>query len=392
MNTNNVLHVVAGMAPELGGVCKAIRFMIAGLETLEIYNEVVSLDCHDARHPLSDSFPIHALGPGKTAWCYSQKLLPWLKNNLGRFGTVIIHGVWLYPGFAVTTAMSQLRKQNKYTPKVFVMPHGMLDPYFQKTVGRKLKAIRNSIFWRVIEYKMIKNADGLLFTCEMEKQLAKQTFSKYRPQREIVVGLGIDTPPTFDETMTTVFKNKIDSDFEGPYWLYISRIHQKKGVDLLVNAYVNLKRTQKNLPRLLIAGPGLETNYGRHVQQLASESSDIYFTGMLNGDAKWGAFYGCEAFILPSHQENFGIAIVEAMACGKPVLITSQINIWKEIKDSGAGIVTEDTLEKTEHMLQCWTTLSLHERQTMGVHAKNCFQNYFSLHAATQRLQAVINN
>ena len=392
MNSKKVLHVIAGMNPEMGGVCKAVRLMIAGLEMMQIKNEVVSLDSPTAAYLSIDSFPIHALGPGKSAWCYSQNLLPWFNKNLERFDVVIVHGVWLYPGFAVTKAISRFKKKEQDTPNVFVMPHGMLDPYFQKTSGRKLKAIRNTIFWKFVEHKMINNAHGLLFTSEMEKQLAKKTFRKYKPQREIVVGLGIDNPPTFNETMTSVFKDLIRSDFQDPYWLYISRIHQKKGVDLLVKAYVNLKRTYTNLPRLLIAGPGLETDYGRHVQQLASESSDIYFTGMLQGHAKWGAFYGCEAFILPSHQENFGIAIVEAMACGKPVLITNQINIWKEIKDSGAGIVTEDTQEKTEDMLKYWRNLSLHERQTMGVRAKNCFQNYFSLHAATQRLQAVINN
>jgi glycosyltransferase involved in cell wall biosynthesis len=75
---------------------------------------------------------------------------------------------------------------------------------------------------------------------------------------------------------------------------------------------------------------------------------------MLSGEAKWGAFYGCEVFVLPSHQENFGLAIVEALACSKPVLISNQVNIWREIQDFNAGIVADDTLEGTINLLGSW--------------------------------------
>ena len=392
MNPKTVLHVIASMDPKMGGVCTAVRLMIGGLDSVGITNEVVSLDSPDASYLCTDSFPIYALGPGKTAWCYGQKLLPWFKKNLGRFDVVLIHGLWLYPGSAVTCAISLLRSKRSKTPKVFVMPHGMLDPYFQNTPGRKFKAIRNRICWKFIEHKVINNADGLLFTCEIEKELAKITFRGYKPQGEMVVGLGIDDPPVFNHEVSSGFQNEIRPGLKESYWLYISRIHKKKGVDLLVNAYVNLKKNHANLPPLLIAGPGLETEYGKYIQHLASQTSDIHFTGMLTGNAKWRAFYGCEAFILPSHQENFGIAIVEAMACGKPVLISNQINIWKEIENSGAGIISDDTQQQTEEMLTLWTTLSTDDKYKMGVRAKSCYKNYFSLQAATERLHAAICN
>ena len=92
----------------------------------------------------------------------------------------------------------------------------------------------------------------------------------------------------------------------------------------------------------MIAGPGLDTAFGREMRQLAESlcpqpstltpQPAVFFPDMLTGDAKWGALYGCEAFVLPSHQENFGIAVVEALACGKPVLISNQVNIWREIE------------------------------------------------------------
>jgi hypothetical protein len=81
-------------------------------------------------------------------------------------------------------------------------------------------------------------------------------------------------------------------------------------------------------------------------------SACVHAVDMLSGAAKWGALYGCEAFVLPSHQENFGIAVVEALACGKPVLISDQVNIWREIVEDGAGLVEGDTEEGVEKLLR----------------------------------------
>ena len=66
---------------------------------------------------------------------------------------------------------------------------------------------------------------------------------------------------------------------------------------------------------------------------------------MLTGEAKWGAFRAAEFFVLPSHQENFGIVVAEAMALSKPLLITNKVNIWREVEIDGAGIVVDDDVK-----------------------------------------------
>lgn len=104
-------------------------------------------------------------------------------------------------------------------------------------------------------------------------------------------------------------------------------------------------------------------------------------------DAKWGAFYGCEAFSLPSHQENFGIAVVEAMACGKPVLISDQVNIWKEIKAAGAGLVENDTEDGTYKLLHKWNIMSEDDRKSMKKNALSCFKDIFSIRPAAVRIK-----
>jgi glycosyltransferase involved in cell wall biosynthesis len=101
---------------------------------------------------------------------------------------------------------------------------------------------------------------------------------------------------------------------------------------------------------LVIAGPGWDSEYGRRIGERINGEASIHAVGMLEGDAKWGALYGCEAFILPSHQENFGIAVVEALGCGRPVLISDKVNIWREISEDGAGLVEEDSVEGTERL------------------------------------------
>src|SRR5690606_11182530 len=142
---------------------------------------------------------------------------------------------------------------------------------------------------------------------------------------EINVGSGVEAPPANNLLASEAFLNPHGGLKDRPYWLFMGRIDPKKGADVVITAYLIRQLTYPALPRLIIAGPGLETNFGKRLLRIAINSPDVIFPGMLTGDTKWAALYGCEAFILPSHQENFGISIVEAMACGKPVLITNKV-------------------------------------------------------------------
>jgi glycosyltransferase involved in cell wall biosynthesis len=111
---------------------------------------------------------------------------------------------------------------------------------------------------------------------------------------------------------------------------------------------------------------------------------------MLQGELKWGALLAAEAFILPSHQENFGIAVAEALAVGTPVLISDKVNIWREIEADNAGLVTPDTLDGTVSLLERWLALSPDARQQMGERARACFAARFEIRRATENLLAVI--
>ena len=321
---------------------------------------------------------------------------------------------------------------------LFVMPHGMLDPWFQRDKSRRVKAVRNWFYWWLVERNVVNSADALLFTCQQELALARTTFAGYRPKREINVGYGIAEPPAFEPKMQEAFAARCPDLNGRPYLLFMSRIHAKKNVAALVRAYARVRseqnkeifghglgriredgserlaadrpgenaagpvtragdgQSQQNgkghgaFPDLVIAGPGWESDYGREVRGLidvansnfaqssstldlklkTSHSAPIHAVGMLSGAAKWGALYGCEAFVLPSHQENFGIAVVEALACGKPVLISDQVNIWREIVEDGAGLVEGDTEEGVEKLLRRFLDSMRHEADDGVSHSR----------------------
>jgi glycosyltransferase involved in cell wall biosynthesis len=387
-----ILRVIGSMNPAHGGPCQGIRNSIPALEKLGVHNEVVTLDDPGAAFMGKDPFVIHALGPARGPWQYGPQLHTWLLDNFHRFDIVIVHGLWLYYSQATVKAFRTFQDS---TPapgagslRLFVMPHGMLDPYFQRAPDRRLKAVRNLIYWKFIEHKTIEQADGLLFTCQAELLLAREPFRPYLPKAELNVGYGIQAPPPFQQAMTEAFLEKCPTVRDQRYILLLSRIHEKKGVDLLIRAYANIY--EPGLPRLVIAGPGMDETFGTQLKEMVALhppiAEAVHFPGMLSGDAKWGAFYGSEAFVLPSHQENFGIAVVEALACCKPVLISNQVNIWREIEGAGAGFIADDTTNGTEKLLNAWNALSDGEKARMGRQARTAFEKLYAIGPAAERL------
>ena len=392
-----LLRVISSMHPKSGGPCQGIRNAIPALEKLGVYNEVVCLDDPSSSYIKNDPFVIHAIGPAKGPWGYGASLIPWLSENSTNYDAVIVHGLWQYSSHAVYKSLKKKMGQKGSLPvPYYVMPHGMLDPYFQKAPERKLKAIRNWIYWKLIESKVVNKSNGVLFTCSEELLLARETFRPYKPIKELNVGYGIIAPPVLTQKMSDEFYKTCPELFGKPYFLFLSRIHSKKGLDLLIQSY---KKWMDNVAdneiiKLAIAGPGLETQFGQELNKIVENDillkENIFFTGMLTGDSKWGAFYNSTAFVLPSHQENFGIAIVEALACGKPVLISNKVNIWREIEGEKAGFVSNDTLSGTLELLLHWEKLTPEEKTQMNNNARKTFEKYYAIDPAAKKFKESI--
>ena len=132
---------------------------------------------------------------------------------------------------------------------------------------------------------------------------------------------------------------------------------------------------------LIIAGPD-QIGWRRELEAIARAAGvfeRIHWPGMLTGDAKWGAFRAAEAFVLPSHSENFGIAVAEALTCGLPVLISDKVNIWREIQAHGGGLVAHDNEEDFARILREFLEKSDKEKQSLTTGARAAFVAHFDI-------------
>lgn len=367
-----ILHIIGTIDPAAGGPTEAIRMIIhyrpPGYEA-----EVATLDSPDAPFLKDLPFKVHALGTKRKHW-YSPKLIPWLKANRDRFDGVLVHGLWVFTGLATLIAISGNRPY-------MVFPHGMLDPYFKRRFP--LKHMKKWLYWVLAEYWVLRSADQVLFTTAIERDLAAKSFWLWRWD-PMVVSYGADPQQLKFQEQLPAFYERCPELHSKPksaqVILFLGRIDPKKGCDLLLEAFAAIAFKHPEL-QLVMAGPSTP-RWRAQLQAItdkASVSDRVHWPGMLSGDVKWGAFAACDAFILPSHQENFGIAVAEALACGRPVLISDQVNIAPEIAADGCGLVEPDTLEGTTRLIERWLALTTIEREAMSAQARVTFAKRYDM-------------
>ena len=344
--------------------------------------ELVTLNDPAAPFLRDLSFPVHALGSARRRW-YSPRLLPWLRANRHRFDGVIVHGLWEYTGLAARLAFA-----GKLPYVVFA--HGMLDPYFKNNFPQKHR--KKWIYWLGAEYWVLRAALRVLFTTALERDLAAQSFFLHRWQA-LVVALGTEPPPPNRDGLLQAFAAHCPELSGKRFLLFLGRIHPKKGCDLLVRAFAEVARNHPDL-YLVMAGPD-SANWQRELKaELAATglADRVHWPGMLRDDAKWGAFAACDAFILPSHQENFGIAAVEALASGKPVLLAEPVNIAPDAERAGCALVEPDTLDGTRRLMERWLAMPHAERTAMGHRGFAMFQKAYDMRRNAETILRVFDD
>ena len=365
-----ILHIIATLDPAAGGTSEYVR-TLANHAPPGYTTEVVTLDDPAAPFLRTFSFPVHALGPQQATFGYNKQLIPWLRANRDRFDGVFLNGMWQYTGFAAWRALAG------HTPYI-VVTHGMLAPWFKRTYPRK--HLKKWVYWLAAEYWILRQAFRVLFTTHEEARLAKQSFWLYR-WRPHVAAIGAARPPaTAPAQLMEAFYARVPEARDHRFVLFLGRIHVKKGCDLLVEAFAKVAALDPNL-HLVMAGPD-QTGWAATLKQRAEQTGTadrVHWPGMLDGDAKWGAFFASEVFILPSHQENFGIAVAEALACGRPALLAAPVNIAPEVAEDGAGLMQPDTLEGTEALLTQWIALTPEQRSQMSERAYACFERRYDM-------------
>lgn len=364
-----LLRLIRCLNPTGGGPIEGIRQITPHLAALGVRTSVASLDPPDAPWLQHQPFEAIGLGPVSGGYGYQRGLPSRIQALARQHDAVIIHGIWQYHAFATWRA---LRGTNI---PYFVFTHGMLDPWFKRTYP--LKHFKKWAYWPWADYRVLRDATGVLFTTEQERQLARQSFWLYRAN-ERVVGYGTSAPPGDADLQREVFLQRFPHLRGKRLLLFLSRIHPKKGVDLLIEAFAAVASSDPRL-QLVIAGPD-QLGWQAALQRRAAElgiAERITWAGMISGDLKWGAFRCAELFCLPSHQENFGIVVAEALACGLPVAIAEPVNISAEVDTARAGLVHVDTTAGTTAALRQWLALPTNEHTQMGRRGAQLFADSF---------------
>lgn len=271
----------------------------------------------------------------------------------------IVHGLWQWPG---TWANKQF--QCKGIPYL-LFPHGMLDRWFRHKYP--LKHIKKQAYWWFRQGKILRQAHAVCYTTEEERRLARKTFWPHRCLEKLT-GLGIRTPPA--PSAENGFLNKNFPKLKGSkFLLYLGRIHPKKGLDMLIKSFSSMSSENEFL---VIAGPIDESDsYYKKLFRESTKSKNIIWAGMVEGNLKWEMLRQADALTLPSHQENFGIVVAEALSVGTPVFLTNKVNLWREVDSYGAGVVAKDNQAGIDQFIRSWKD---NQHGEMASAAMRCFE------------------
>ena len=379
-----LLHVICTTDSESGGPIEALK-RISDVMVRDGHGiQAVSLESPEEAARRSFSFPLIGVGRGIGKYRYAASLTRWLRQNAENYDAVILHGLWNYSSAGAWRALKKHR-----TP-YFVFAHGMMDPWFKSKYP--LKHIAKQVYWTLVEGRVLKGARRVFFTCGEEMVQARNVFRGHA-YRERVVLFGTADPGVDTSTTAAEFSAAFPALKNRRFFLFLSRIHPKKGCDLLIRAFADCIAEIPSDLDLVMAGPD-QVGWSRELKAMAGQhgvADRIHWTGMLTGNLKWGAFCAAEAMILPSHQENFGFVVAEAMACCTPVLISNKVNIWREVEAANAGFVEPDTEEGTRNLIRRFAALSPEHRSKTRLNARAGFKQNFDIESSARDFAKTID-
>ncbi len=332
-----VLHVIPSISPLRGGPSRAVIDMVAALRLQDVDAAILTTNDHGpGLHPdlvtgrwqWHQGVPVLAFprwSPPIAAlreFAFSPGLNLWLARHLKRYSLLHIHALFSYPS---TSAMAQARWAG--VPYI-LRSIGQLSPWsLAQSRGRK------RLMLRLIERRNLQQAAALHFTTMAERDEAA-ALGLAPPG--LVLPLGVRCPPTQGQPVDTPHGS-------APIrFLFLSRLHPKKQLENLLDALALLQRQRPEARwELAVAGDG-EPSYVAGLQERSRElgiDARCRWLGFVEGEAKWQLLKGADWYVLPSAAENFGIAAVEALAAGTPVILSPEVAVAADVARADAGLV-----------------------------------------------------
>ncbi|TAF75570.1 MAG: glycosyltransferase [Bacteroidetes bacterium] len=283
---------------------------------------------------------------------FSIKLLVFLFKNIKKYDLVHITAVWNFPVFATALACWIFKKPYIISPRGTIYAETM-------ALG---SSVFKKIYYQLIAKWCLKNAAKIHYTSEDEKSKVEHFLDL---KNGFVLANGLDFQH-FNDVEKLSFPDFIP---QKEYILFLGRIDPKKGLDILLIAFQKLLMQFPNL-NLIIAGPD-SNNYKSKLEQEINRlqiNENVIFVGEVLGKQKLSLYKFAKIFVLTSYSENFGMTVVEAIACKCPILISDKVGIWNELTDANAGEIVETNSESILHGLI--NTLNL-PKQEIEIRIKN---------------------
>jgi glycosyltransferase involved in cell wall biosynthesis len=247
-------------------------------------------------------------------WCYAPAFRKWLIERGRNYDGMILHGNWQYPNL-VASAFCK-----RHSIPYICFPHGMLDDWSVRRQGF-LRALKKTMYWKLIEEQSYSRAAAVFFTTNRERN-ESEVMCRSVIAKCIVAPYGI---PVEVGSVERPDQAEIQALSDAPFALFLSRVHPKKNLPFLLRSWA-IARPDEHM-QLVIAGP-CERRYQDKLQRLCRQldiERNVRFVGAVSGSDKYFLLQKARWFLLPSFQENFGIAVLEAAAAGCPVVISTGV-------------------------------------------------------------------